>query len=80
MSILCWAFGHQPQPQLGYGSDMPYLRVSMFAIDGICRHHARLYARCPRCGEEYVAGKIHIPMDYVRGRDYYPPKYVPGQQ
>lgn len=59
MSILCKLGGHKSLEHVYGGAE--YMRVVPFAVDGIGREHATLYAQCPRCNQEYDAGKIHIP-------------------
>jgi hypothetical protein len=62
MSILCALFGHKSNEDVYDGGQ--YVRIgSPQVVDGIGRHHATLYARCPRCGREYRAGSIHIPKE-----------------
>ena len=59
MSILCAIFGHRDREDDYSGGE--YMNVIIGAIDGIGRKHATLYATCPRCGNSYRAGMIHLP-------------------
>jgi hypothetical protein len=59
MSILCALFGHKPRVNDYRGSG--YMKVDPHVVDGLDVEHAWLYASCPRCGEEYMAGSIHLP-------------------
>lgn len=62
MNILCTLFGHQPPvyTEGGYGGQ--YMAVLPHGIDGIGREHADVKAKCPRCGELYKVGMIHLPV------------------
>lgn len=60
MSILCALFGHKSLENKYNGSE--YMKVRIVHTDGIGRVHAHLTAECPRCGEKYNAGSIHVPQ------------------
>lgn len=63
MSVVCWLFGHS---QVRMFSDFSSMGGGEYATDvhgpredGIHRQHFDLIAQCPRCGERYLACKIH---------------------
>ncbi len=63
MKLLCKLFGHKP-PEYGAhralgGSE--YMNVYMFTTDGMGTVHANITGCCPRCGQTYTVGKIHVP-------------------
>ncbi len=59
MSLLCLLFGHKSRENDFSGGE--YMRIRNRLIDGIGREHATLHANCPRCGNQYRAGMIHLP-------------------
>jgi hypothetical protein len=65
-NILCTLFGHKSLEGVYSGAE--YMRVLPTTIDGIGREHADLYARCPRCGCSYRAGRIHRPNEWRNKR------------
>ena len=65
MSILCDLFGHKSNEGIHSGAE--YMRIRGVQVDGLNRQHAWLQARCPRCGQWYDSGKLHLPMPGERG-------------
>ena len=65
MKILCGLFGHKAPVYAEKGWWSPgqeYARVdSDLQVDGTGRVHAKVNAKCPRCGEEYKICRIHLP-------------------
>lgn len=61
MNILCKIFGHQP-PSCSPLQGGDYVRIATSITDGIGREHAWLKGECPRCGQEYHVGKVHLPQ------------------
>ena len=63
MKLLCVLFGHKtPQHRSEFtrmgGGDYLVTKGKPY-VDNIDRHHYTLMGICPRCGEDYVVGKIH---------------------
>lgn len=61
MSILCDLFGHKSLEGIYSGAE--YMKLTLRGIDGTGREHASLSAQCPRCGQWYKAGAIHLPKN-----------------
>jgi hypothetical protein len=59
MNILCALFGHKSNEQVYSGAE--YMTIRYVQVDGLNRHHACLFVKCPRCGEQYRAGMLHLP-------------------
>lgn len=63
MSILCRIFGHSNvhgfSERSGMGGGDYATDVRGPYIDGIGRQHFELMASCPRCGESFLACKVH---------------------
>lgn len=63
MSILCAIFGHKPpkdrseHARLGGGD---YLSLEHPYRDNIGRVHLYVFGSCPRCGERYQVGMVHL--------------------
>ena len=67
MSLLCMLVGHKTQEGVHSGAE--YMRwISWSVIDGVGRDHRGLESKCSRCGECYVAGKVHMPKPYEEQR------------
>lgn len=56
---LCAVFGHRSREHDYSGGE--YMRAELRAVDSMGIDHATLVARCPRCGDEYRAGALHLP-------------------
>lgn len=70
MSVLCSVFGHKPPKSYGPHSGMgggDYLKTKHPKRDNIGRVHLYVYGSCPRCGEEYKVGMMHLhdPMKHA---------------
>lgn len=61
MNILCRIFGHKTNEGIYSGAE--YMRITWRSTDGIGREHAGLMAKCPRCGQQYGAGSVHLPRE-----------------
>lgn len=64
-NILCVLFGHRQRLYIKRGSYSPgekYMKVIPYAIDASGREYANITTDCPRCGENYTVGKIHLPQ------------------
>lgn len=67
MSILCGIFGHKAFDKNSYhGAE--YGRVREAGTDGIGRVHMVLLCKCPRCDEEYIVGRFHMPQKFLFGK------------
>lgn len=63
MSIICKLLGHKPPQSFGPHSGMGggnYLELSHPKRDGIGRVHLYVYGNCPRCGERFQVGMMHL--------------------
>jgi hypothetical protein len=61
MSLLCRMFGHRP-PSETRGAGWSYMDIKLGTVDGIGRQHAFLYGTCPRCEQDYLVGRTHVPQ------------------
>ncbi len=59
MSIICKLFGHQTLDGKYGGAE--YFKECGSYVDNIGRWHLEMAANCPRCGERYITGKVHVP-------------------
>jgi hypothetical protein len=58
--LLCALFGHRAER---YGGSVCYGRVKGGNVDGIGREHYWLDMRCERCGQTFMAGRFHGPLE-----------------
>lgn len=58
-NLLCMWFGHRPAHDAWWG-DIPYMKIEVGAIDGGGVIHAQAYHECDRCGEVFLAGRLHL--------------------
>jgi hypothetical protein len=58
-NIICWLFGHSNVKNEYIGGE--YMEIRHLITDGIGRIHGACYTECSRCGEEFLAGRVHIP-------------------
>lgn len=56
--LRCKLFGHTPPMQ---ASTVSYGRVIGQGVDHTGCERAVVYATCDRCGEDYLAIRIHLP-------------------
>ncbi|GAA5785673.1 hypothetical protein [Chitiniphilus shinanonensis] len=64
MKLLCRLFGHQPpiySPKGWWSPGEQYGRIVVGRTDGIGRIHAEVQCRCARCGEKFIAARVHLP-------------------
>lgn len=59
MGLVCRVFGHRPAGP-GWWGDIPYMKIRECGVDGIGRIHGAAYHECEWCGEEYIAGRLHL--------------------
>lgn len=63
MGLLCKLLGHKPPQPFGKYSGMgggDYLTPAHPRRDHVGRVHLRVYGNCPRCGERYQVGAMHL--------------------
>ena len=60
MSIICKLFGHKPGMGYYNHDGGGYLTVIGGPIDGLGTEHARVFSECPRCGERFKVGNLHL--------------------
>jgi len=63
VSIICALFGHAPVKDHQWGrvpvtGSYP-VRIDGPVIDGVRREHFSVWVDCPRCGQTYMACRIH---------------------
>ncbi len=57
--LTCKLFGHR-HAKPGWWGDISYMKIETRGIDGIGRIHGAAYHKCERCGEHYLAGRLHL--------------------
>jgi uncharacterized protein with PIN domain len=63
MSFLCNVFGHKPPSDYSRHSGTAgnaYLKTNHPVRDNVGRVHLHVYGSCPRCGQEYWVGIMHL--------------------
>ena len=73
MRLLCTLFGHRPAFGYSHAENEGHFTVKGATIDGMGRIHVELWCDCERCGTNYKAGNIHLPLPDARSL---PPKLV----
>ncbi|WP_343577987.1 hypothetical protein [Pseudomonas sp.] len=70
MGILCTLLGHKPPKSVSKHAAMgggDYLVPAQPHRDNLGRVHLHVYGDCPRCGERYQVGMMHLhsAMDFA---------------